>query len=417
MQTGYNPRVLLFSTAPDAFSDKPLSILNDHTYGVASLALSEDSRWLCTLGNSYDGFVFVYYINLNTGIAKLHSSNKCSNVSSVIWMGSNVISIGIRHVKLWRLEKPTSKLPPQAGSPLNSGTPQTPGNPKPRILSGRNCILGQTKDATFTTAASISNCTAVVCSAQGDVCLLDDTERNQRFVKVTKMDVAISSVVFDQKHNLIWFAGENGLFKSMLSHDIVRQSAPEIKHSASIADLAVLGSGCIRSSSLALGIVRDSILSLDHKRIIEIFAIEEKGLRAKTLTLTKTLPAHESATLGVCNLLPKSQEHEPDFLTYSAKGTVLFWRFDGTCTDRVVIPLDESNTYDESTPNEIKVLTPTESYEFLVSGDKNGTLRLVLLDSAIFALSGVATDHATGSLTVHRQCISKCKRTKAIRMG
>ena len=76
--------MLIFSTASP--SDVPLSILSDHSFGVSSVTFSDDSRWLCTLGNSHDGFILIYSINAKTGSARLHSSNKCSNVSRVTWM-------------------------------------------------------------------------------------------------------------------------------------------------------------------------------------------------------------------------------------------------------------------------------------------------------------------------------------------
>ena len=63
-----------------------MTILSDHSFGVSSIAFSQDSQWLCTLGNEYDGFIFIYTINVKTGTAKLHSSNKCSNVRRVTWV-------------------------------------------------------------------------------------------------------------------------------------------------------------------------------------------------------------------------------------------------------------------------------------------------------------------------------------------
>lgn len=92
-QTGYNPRVLVFSTAQDALPDVPLSILTDHTFGVQSLAFSPDSQYLATLGSPNDGFLFIWTINLKNGSAKLHSANKCTSfVRDMCWVGHSLVT-------------------------------------------------------------------------------------------------------------------------------------------------------------------------------------------------------------------------------------------------------------------------------------------------------------------------------------
>lgn len=92
-QTGYNPRVLIFSTARDALPDVPLSILNDHTFGVRSLVFSPDSQYLATLGNVNDGFLFIWAINLKNGSARLHSANKCTSfIRDMCWLGQSLVT-------------------------------------------------------------------------------------------------------------------------------------------------------------------------------------------------------------------------------------------------------------------------------------------------------------------------------------
>lgn len=92
-QTGYKPRVLVFSTASDAPSDMPLTSLADHTFGVKCVAFSPDSQYLASLGSANDGFLYVWSINQRTGAATLHASNKCtSNINRIAWMGNNLIT-------------------------------------------------------------------------------------------------------------------------------------------------------------------------------------------------------------------------------------------------------------------------------------------------------------------------------------
>jgi WD40 repeat protein len=93
VKTGYNPRVLIFSTAKDALPDVPLSILNEHTIGVRSLAFSPDSQYLATLGSPNDGFLFIWTINLKNGSAKLHSVNKCTaSIKDMCWVGQSLVT-------------------------------------------------------------------------------------------------------------------------------------------------------------------------------------------------------------------------------------------------------------------------------------------------------------------------------------
>lgn len=105
-QTGYNPRVLIFSTTKGSSPDVPLTILNEHTFGVRSLAFSTDSQYLATLGDVNDGFLFVWAVSLSNGSARLHSANKCTSfVKSVCWMGQTLITYGLRGVPFFfRLE-------------------------------------------------------------------------------------------------------------------------------------------------------------------------------------------------------------------------------------------------------------------------------------------------------------------------
>lgn len=95
LQTGYSPRVLIFSLQ-DNSSDTPLVILNEHTYGVRAVAFSPDQKYLASLGSPNDGFLYVWSINQRTGAAKLHSSNKCTSfVKQMIWLGNNIITYAI----------------------------------------------------------------------------------------------------------------------------------------------------------------------------------------------------------------------------------------------------------------------------------------------------------------------------------
>lgn len=374
IQTGYNPRVLLFPTSLDAPSDIPLSSLTDHTFGVSSIAFSDDSRWLCTLGNRHDGFILIYQMNVSSGSARLHSSNKCSNVNSVTWMGSSVISIGTRHVKLWRLDRAGSTSPFKTRCESDVDTRVLPGSPMPKTFSGRNCLLGDLIDATFSTAVAISDCKAIVCTDRGDICLLDDTDRNQRLEKIAKVYFGISCVALDQMKSRVWITGEKGVMNSIQLSVLIEPTASKSSSVTSILEPVSLPQQDTSSSNVAIGMVRDRIISIDSNRTTNILAVEDGDTTPLALTVVKTLPAHESAVLGVRTLLPKARDDDPDFLTYSARGVVLYWTLKGVCTDRVDVLLKQASNDEDGAVNELKVVASSESSRFLVSGDKYGVL-------------------------------------------
>ena len=368
--------MILYSATSDNPSDTPLSVLTDHSFGVTSVAFSSDSRWLCTLGNSYDGFVLIYSINQKTGLARLHSSNKCSNVHSVSWMGSSVISIGTRHVKVWRVERAAPSSPSKHRLELDISLSVPPGSPTPKTFSGRNCILGELIDSTFTALVAISDCKAIVCSAQGDICLLDDTDRTQRLEKVAQVAFKIYCVTFDCNNKILWVAGEGSGMQAIKVDDLLQSKRPNPNSLVSPTIESESTSSCGKQPSIvSVGLVRNCIISIDSNRNIEIKTAEEMSTSPSSNTISKRLPAHDSAVLGVRSLLPKSSQDSPDFLTFSAKGSVRFWLLDGNCTGNVDIPLDQPDCTEDGDINELKTVVPSDADSHLLSGDKNGTLK------------------------------------------
>jgi hypothetical protein len=51
-ETGYNPRVLIFSMSKDVPSDVPVAAMSEHTFGVRDIAFSPDSKYLASIGTA-----------------------------------------------------------------------------------------------------------------------------------------------------------------------------------------------------------------------------------------------------------------------------------------------------------------------------------------------------------------------------
>jgi len=245
----------------------------------------------------------------------------------------------------------------------------------PKTFSGRNCLLGALKDATFTAAVALSDDQAVLCSSQGDVCLLD-TKRMQRLSMAAKFGFCIECVTVDRKRGLVWVAGGGGNMRSMLMDDLVKPTAsPSALVVLSSHDMTLTSGLDKRADTLAIGIIRNRIITIDSDRIVQIRAAEEAGKGPHLPGVIKRLSAHESAVLGVRSLLPKADPEGPDFLTFSKKGTVIFWMLDGTCTGSIEIHLDQPDAVEHGAVNELKVVTPFVPDDSLVSGDKAGVMR------------------------------------------
>ena len=375
LQTGHNPRVLIFSTSIYASLDTPLSILCDHSFGVSAVAFSVDSHWVCTLGNTFDAFILIYSIDTKNGSARLHSSNKCSNVNFVAWMGQSVISIGTRHVKVWRVETLASS-PSKLRLDIDHTVSTLPRISAPKTLMGRNCLLGPLIDATFTAVVAISDQKAILCTSQGDICLLDDTQQAQNLVKIARVEFGILCIAFDKHNDRIIVSGYGGIFQPIILNELLEQTRFSSSLDISLSHFRNFSSSTDQNGAIvAIGIVRERMITIDSNRTIEIKLIDNSDERRSEPIAFKRLTAHRSAVLGICSLSSKSMGKNADFLTFSATGTVLFWRLNGECTGSIEIPLEQPHTAEEGDRNELKVVAHSDDGDFLVTGDKSGVVR------------------------------------------
>ncbi|KAA8650749.1 WD40 repeat domain-containing protein [Aspergillus tanneri] len=371
-EAGYNPRVLIFSTAKDAHSDIPLSILTEHTFGVRSLAFSSNSLNLASLGDMNDGFLFVWSVSPRNGSAKLHSTNKCTaSVRDMCWMGQNLITAGVRHVKVWRL--PDARPGSPSKSRLNvESTPNSP-NVTPKALSGRNCLLGPLADNTFTTVACISDTEAVLGTDTGALCFLDDNGGNQRLSLIRYMGFPITSLVVDLDRSCIWIGG-HGMQMRNLPMNMLKTSSlpssPGLSEVSSVAEYKSKGPAII-----CMGFLTSSLVALDDTREIHIYPIEALGSDNKQAHMEVTLPGHKDAVLGV-RPLKTPNEMSAYFFTWSCKGTVNFFDIHGKNLESRTVPL-RTLGIEEEYSNELKVLRTTEDMEIFVAGDKLGVLRVL----------------------------------------
>lgn len=278
-------------------------------------------------------------------------------------MGHSVISYGIRHVKIWRVEETDASKRNRSATTLHTPTGGTPG---PKTFSGRNCILGPLIDATFTAAAAITPRKAILTTSDGDICLLDDEEQLQKLERIAKFAFNARSAHYDSETGYVWIGGDAGQTKGINTRNLgdvqLSDKAPQTGlHSP------------FKARIIAIGSVRNRNVLIDSDRIVEI--VEQKNDGAAAPNLSKRLPAHESAVLGICSLMHWQREEQVDFVTYSARGTALFWRIDGTCCGRVDVPIEQQSDGCDLGLNELKTMTASVHEAVLLAGDKMGLLR------------------------------------------
>ncbi|KAL8943364.1 MAG: hypothetical protein Q9211_001003 [Gyalolechia sp. 1 TL-2023] len=417
-ETGYLPRVLVFSTESAASTDVPLTCLTEHTFGVRALAFSHDSRWLCSLGDLHDGGLFLWSVDPKTGVLRLDSSNRCTTADTIGWMGTSVVSVGTRNVKIWRSERPLS--PSKARRGVDSVSDGSTGSPVPRTFVGRNCLLGPLKDATFTCVVGISADKAVLATQDGAVCILDDTNRSQHLYQVSKKPYRVTCITLDRSFGVVWIGGE-GVEPDALPLDALlaakdasvaleEHKVPDVKAKPNIEDV---------STVFAICWVDRRLVTINSSRNVRIYDVALGSGDTIHLTSIQMLPSHDSAILGVLSL-SKPNESQSDFLTYSERGQVLHWLWDGTCTRRYSIQLDQPFDCDTGDPNELRVVRVFPGCKMLLAGDKAGFLRLLSTrgeDNDIFkAHDGEVADLALHGLDGEDTLAASCGRDRSIQI-
>jgi len=366
-ETGYKPRVLIFSMGKEGSSDIPLTCIADHTFGVRCVAFSPDSQYLATLGCSNDGFLFIWSINPKTGSATLFASNKCtSTINQIAWIGRSLITVGTRHVKLWRIDEPE---PSPTKSRFNDSIALTLNSHG--TLPGRNCLLGPLLDSTFVAVVAITPEKAVVCSDKGDICLLDNCEGDQRFYKVDHAGFSITALAVDSKQRLL-ISGTQGRFLYLSVNSLIAARACPPSPCPSVAS-SVETNNPNDGNLLAMASLDDRLVVVDSRHSIRLHSLDFAGLEQPLGQPLEQLPAHGDAVLGAQSM---AEEHNgAAFFTWSSSGTVLFWSHDGAFTRSLTIQLDQVDKTEDTLPNELKVVRAACKSKLLVSGDRYGVLR------------------------------------------
>jgi hypothetical protein len=279
-------------------------------------------------------------------------------------------SVGTRHVKVWRIEDAASasrtpKPRPSDSFFLSSSIYKT--------LHGRNCLLESLLEANFISVVAVAPSKAIVASDKGDVCLIDDTDGQQRFSRVADAGFAVTSMAVDSKGRLHLASSQGGLKTFSIKETIDILTPPPSPPPRVASPTITLSTDANRIH--AIGALMDHLVTIDSQHAIRLSQLCAPDDDSAVGDVVQTLPAHGDAVLGVA-ALAKANADNASFYTWSAGGSVLFWSQDGVCKNALQVDLEQIDNSDMD-PNELKTVMASADARFLVTGDKYGVLRYV----------------------------------------
>jgi WD40 repeat protein len=348
-----------------------LAILSEHSFGVRCVALSADARWLASVGDIYDGFIFVWALGTRIASPRLQGSNKCiTTVNAMTWMGKSIVTVGVRHVKVWRpdLSNAPSPVKSKFKSDLKDSVPSSPSS---KAINGRNCILGSLIESDFTCVADISDAMAIIGTNNGDICLLDDRSGNQTLTAIRKESYAIASISADRDNREVWIGGARGHIRCVSFAELEAAPSPKTLD-ASVMDSTISTKDLAdQANIIALGLFKHCLVTIDSTRCLRLLPRTVSSSRRPPL---KEFPSHQRPVLGT--LLASSVDSlDRCFMSYDAAGEVILWDHEGNFQATYGIPLEQLPYEEGIEVNELTVIKPSVSGRFVVAGDKYGILR------------------------------------------
>ncbi|KAJ4307201.1 hypothetical protein N0V88_000580 [Collariella sp. IMI 366227] len=385
-ETGYAPRVLIFNLQ-DASSDTPLVSISEHTFGVTAVAWSPDTQ-----------------VDTRTGAVKLFQQNKCTSfVKEMVWMGNNLITLGVRHIKVWRVDdgpetSPTRTKFPDGPAPVVSSQAQKP-------LAGRNILLGPMLDATFCCALPVSDDKAIICSETGCVCLLDDASKQMKLVKVLELGFAVTCI--SGRGESVRFGGKDGQFAVIDLDSILTAAPPTIRTSQMAAGLT------------AMGFLAENLVTIDSKRSIDIWSPDHMLGSREVDTRRMPIPGLGDPIAGI-RRLSSSNRLGASFFTWSGPGRVTVWDMQGSIKLSLDVPIEQIVLGPEEPANQVTVVRATGDGSLFIAGDKLGVLRILEVSTGECLLETKAHASNCQEITVYegksRFLVASCGRDRTVQL-
>ncbi|KAK4228334.1 WD40-repeat-containing domain protein [Podospora fimiseda] len=404
-ETGYAPRVLIFNLQEPS-SDIPLVSISEHTFGVKAVAWSPDTKYLASLGAANDGFLYLWKIDPRTGSAKLFQQNRCtSHVKGMVWMGVNLITLGVRHVKVWRVEEPSNISPTKPKFPGDQSVVANSQTQKP--LQGRNILLGSMIDATFCCALAIGDDKAIVCSETGSVCLLDDTNKQTKLVKV--LDLGFNITCISLRNDNVYIGGKDDGDFALVSLESILSGAPD----------PTIRNSHTSDGFVAMGFLADNLVTIDTKQSIDVWSPDFMPETAIDDNKHIPIPGAGDPIVGIQRLSPLNT-HGAAFFTWCGSGKIIIWDMEGMVKSAFHVPIEQISTSSDPEGNQVVVAKASVDGNLFVVGDKLGVLRIVDTSSRECVLETKAHSTDCQDITIHegktRTLVASCGRDRTVQL-
>lgn len=418
-ESGYSPRVLLYSTGEDAATDLPISIVSEHAIGIKSVAFSSDSKYLATLGNLNDGFLYIWSINQRTGQLSLIAANKCTtNICGMTWCGQSLITVGTRHVKLWTVSDGTKSTPQKMKLRMKAGDAPSPG---PATLLGRNALLGSLVDCTFTSVVAIDHRTAIVAADTGHLCMFQ-TDGSPELQVLKGFDFGITSAAWQPTRDKLILGGRQGLFYEDYEELLAaHQAATAVNGNGFKTMRKRLRSSAIRMSLglvngdhtgiSAVGCLSAHTIALDTDGNLQMESAVEESSRPSI-----TFASHSDLIQGV-QTLPAACRLGA-FYTWSRRGELKFWDINGRMLCTRQVQLDQADLEEDSNPNELRVARFHSASKRFLLGDRLGVLKLVDFETSSTVWIARAHGAEITDIAIHedKSLVASCSRDRMVQV-
>lgn len=204
-ETGYQPRILLFSLAPD-LNNSPIALIYEHSFGINSITFSPDLKFFCSLGLINDGFLNVWKLGNNS--VHLQASNRCSSIiNQVIWHENFIITLGLRLIKVWRFL--------QDASNENEKVLQ-----KPSVLKGKSVLLGLLINSNFISGNILNNDELLLIANSNQLLLLKLTYDSLKLICLETPKFLLKCLLVDYELGKVWIGSDDYSIKSLDFSDL-----------------------------------------------------------------------------------------------------------------------------------------------------------------------------------------------------
>lgn len=210
-ETGYQPRILLFSLAPD-LNNSPFALIYEHSFGINSITFSPDLKYFCSLGLINDGFLNVWKFGSNS--VQLHASNRCSSIiNQVIWHENFIITLGLRLIKVWRfLQDATNE---------NEKVLQ-----KPSVLKGKSVLLGLLINSNFISGNILNNDELLLIANTNQLLMLKLNYDNLKLVCLESPKFLLKCLLVDYELGKVWIGSDDFTIKSLDFSELTASTNP-----------------------------------------------------------------------------------------------------------------------------------------------------------------------------------------------